>query len=358
VELERSLAITKALADGSRLRVLACLLEGGRYVEELSERLGLAASTVSFHLGKLQQVGLVAKERQQYYTVYRVRPELLDLRLRDLLDTGASERSLQQERTLRYERKVLDAFFDGPCLRRMPAQRKKAAICLRRFAADMEPGRRYPELELNSLIRSRYADYCTVRRRMIEEGMVARHRQVYWLVAPVAPPGGTVGSQEGRTAGTSSPAPGPGVAIPRARPATADVPPTTQQDAPMDKQTRKQLKQAYKLRAPEAGLYGVRNRATGRVLVGSTLNLQGALNRQRFTLETGSHPCVALQQEWERLGPDAFVLEVLETVRPEPGPNPDVDGALAALEQAWIERLSPPSERCYNTNPKIRTQVY
>ena len=55
---EQSIAILKALADQSRLAIVNSLLERSQYVEEIAKRHGLAASTVSFHLRKLEQAGL------------------------------------------------------------------------------------------------------------------------------------------------------------------------------------------------------------------------------------------------------------------------------------------------------------
>ena len=333
MDLERSLKIVKALADSSRLRVLGSLLDGQRYVEELAERLALAASTVSFHLRKLEEAGLVTKQREQYYAVYRSCPELLELRLRELVPTGGAEQSAQQERARRYERKTLQTFFDGERLTRMPAQRKKRRICLQRFADDLEPGRRYVESELNELIARRYEDYCTVRRGLIEEGLAGRCDGVYWL----------------RPAPTTSAA-----SADSGAPASANA----GQEDTMDKQTRKELKQSYKLTERQAGIYCVRNRSTGRLLVGSTVNLRGALNRQRFLLETVCHPCAALEQDWRRLGAEHFDFEVLATVEPSSEPGFDPEAALVELEQAWIAQLQPPSERCYNSSDKIRTLVF
>jgi DNA-binding transcriptional ArsR family regulator len=59
MKTEQSLAIMKALADKSRLAIVNSLLERSQYVEEIAKRHGLAPSTVSFHLRKLEQAGLV-----------------------------------------------------------------------------------------------------------------------------------------------------------------------------------------------------------------------------------------------------------------------------------------------------------
>ena len=63
-------ALLKCLADRSRLRIVRALAAEDLYVELLSERLALAPSTVSFHLRKLAEVGIVSSYRTQYYVMY------------------------------------------------------------------------------------------------------------------------------------------------------------------------------------------------------------------------------------------------------------------------------------------------
>ncbi len=66
MKAEQSLAIMKALADESRLAIVNSLLEHSQYVEEIAKRHDLAPSTVSFHLKKLEQAGLVKSRKEQY----------------------------------------------------------------------------------------------------------------------------------------------------------------------------------------------------------------------------------------------------------------------------------------------------
>jgi hypothetical protein len=100
---------------------------------------------------------------------------------------------------------------------------------------------------------------------------------------------------------------------------------------------RKAMMREYRDTPRQAGIFGVRNTQSGRLLVGSSPNLPGMLNRQRFQLEMGSHPDKELQADWNRLGEDAFTIEVLDEleVGTEPGYDPADD--LAALREAWLE---------------------
>ena len=87
---------------------------------------------------------------------------------------------------------------------------------------------------------------------------------------------------------------------------------------------RKTLIREYKETQQPAGIYRVRNTTAGKSLIGSSVNLPGMLNRQRFQLEHGSHPDRELQSDWKTLGPGAFEFEVLDRLRPrdEPGLRP------------------------------------
>ena len=83
----------------------------------------------------------------------------------------------------------------------------------------------------------------------------------------------------------------------------------------MNQIDRKARMREYKETPRPAGVYRVRNTATGKSLVGSTADLPGMLNRQRFQLEHGSHPDRELQRDWNELGPDAFEFEEFLGVR-------------------------------------------
>lgn len=118
--------------------------------------------------------------------------------------------------------------------------------------------------------------------------------------------------------------------------------------------SKKDIKREYKERPKRAGVFQVKNTANGKVLLGSSLNLDGPLNSHQFMLTIGSHQNKALQQEWKEYGADKFVFEVLEEVRVDDNPNFNLDDELTLLEQIWLEKLQPFGERGYNTSPKIR----
>ena len=64
------MAITKALADEKRVRVLLALQDGELCVCQITELFGLAASTISKHLSILYQAGLVDSRKDGRWIYY------------------------------------------------------------------------------------------------------------------------------------------------------------------------------------------------------------------------------------------------------------------------------------------------
>lgn len=118
--------------------------------------------------------------------------------------------------------------------------------------------------------------------------------------------------------------------------------------------SRQDIKREYRERPRRAGVFQVKNTVNGKVLLGSSLNLEGPLNGHRFMLSIGSHRNKELQKEWNEYGPDAFVFEVLEIVEIKNDPKFDPSDELALLEEIWLEKIQPFGERGYNTDSKIR----
>lgn len=175
-----AIALFKCLADKSRLQILKSLAEEDMYVERLAERLGLSAATVSFHLKKLAEVGAVTSYKTQYYTMYALRAETFSARIIDILREESEEADAQAQRDAAYRQKTIDAFFEYGKLKSIPAQRKKKRIILEEIVKVFEPGRIYPEREVNLIIADVHDDFCTIRRDMISEGLMARDQRGYW----------------------------------------------------------------------------------------------------------------------------------------------------------------------------------
>ena len=117
---------------------------------------------------------------------------------------------------------------------------------------------------------------------------------------------------------------------------------------------KKELLRAYKAHPRPAGIYRITNTATGKALLGSSLNVEGALNGHRFSLSHGSHRNAALQQDWIAYGGEAFAFEIVDVVEVREDPAFDLSAELGVLEELWIAELRPSGERGYNESGRIR----
>lgn len=172
----------KCLADKSRLQILKSLAIEDMYVERLAERLGLSASTISFHLKKLSDAGTVTAYKSQYYMMYSLNKEIFQTNLLEILQQESDEAQKQAQRDANYRQKVIDAFFEYGKLKSIPAQRKKERIVLEVIAEAFDYDRMYSEREVNIIIADFHDDFCTIRRDMIGERLLGRNDMAYWRI--------------------------------------------------------------------------------------------------------------------------------------------------------------------------------
>ena len=81
---------------------------------------------------------------------------------------------------------VLENFVDvAGRLISIPVQRKKRMSVLSWLVEDFQPGRLYPESEVNRIISRRHPDFAALRRYMVDEELLQRRRGVYWRTGSV-----------------------------------------------------------------------------------------------------------------------------------------------------------------------------
>jgi len=136
----------------------------------------------------------------------------------------------------------------------------------------------------------------------------------------------------------------------------------------MNKDQRKQVVANYMEQERVIGVYQITNKVTGRKFIGSTSNMDGAWGRETFELGFGAHKNKDLQSDWNELGSDSFVFEVLDKLKLEEKIKYDYKDVLtpdapegqpaqrlrqyrksvAELEKQWIEQLRNEGVDCYN----------
>lgn len=326
MEIDESLNLIKALADSSRLRIIDSLIEKPQYVEELAQRLGLAVSTVSFHLKKLEAAKLVCKTKEQYYVIFQINKDIFDLTLRELTTFENKEKFIEDERISSYKNKVLSVFFEGGKLLRMPVQYKKRQIVLEEILKKFEPGKEYPEAEVDALIEELYDDYCSVRRYFVDEAMMFRQKGIY----RINPAYNAVNKAESVT-GLKKTKSGLN------KKKIEDI--IYKEGKKMDSAKREELKRSYKLNPPPMGVYQVKNLISGNIFLGSNKNLNAIINRHQFTLRMGQHPIPEIQQTWNESEDKNLVFEIIDKLEFKDDPEYDYTEDLELLEEMWFEKL-------------------
>jgi hypothetical protein len=87
------------------------------------------------------------------------------------------------------ERDVLARFFRGSRLVEIPASASKRAIVLERLVQEFEPGLRYEEQDVNRMLTVFHPDYASLRRHMVNLGLLSRADGVYWRTGGRYEPG-------------------------------------------------------------------------------------------------------------------------------------------------------------------------
>lgn len=213
---------------------------------------------------------------------------------------------MQDERIKKYKEKVLKTFFKKGQLTALPVQHKKKLIILDEFAKKFKPGVRYEEKLVDDLINTIYTDHCTIRRHLIEEGIMKREKQIYWL---------------NKDTGTKM----------------------------IDKNA---LKKQYIQNPPPMGVYKITNKANGKIFIGSHLNVNGRINRHKFALENGFEEIKELLEDYKIFGEANIVFEVIDILKPKDEPGTNYPEELITLEELWQEKLQPYGDKGYNTQIK------
>lgn len=172
---EELVTFFKALADSNRLKIVGLLAEKAYSVEELAALLKLKPSTVSHHLSRLSQAGLVQSHAESYYSVYQLDKQMLEEKRRTMFSQAELSTVAAEVDADAYDAKVIRDFThrDGR-LKTIPAQRKKLDAILRHVVKSFDAGRRYSEKRVNEILSKFHEDTATLRRELVGAGLMQR----------------------------------------------------------------------------------------------------------------------------------------------------------------------------------------
>lgn len=183
-QIDELLTFFKALSDANRLKIVGLLAQRSYSVEELAALLYLRPPTISHHLSKLSEVGLVSARAESYYNLYSLETDALQAMAQRLLAEETLPLITADVDLDAYDRQVINNYSspDGG-LRQIPTKRRKFEAVLRYVVQAFEPDRKYTEKEINEILSEYNVDTAVLRRGMVDNEMMSREPDgsLYWL---------------------------------------------------------------------------------------------------------------------------------------------------------------------------------
>jgi len=173
-ELKRLVGALKVLADASRIRILGILAAGDRTGGELAELCDLRASTVSHHLTRLRELGVVSVRAQGSSKLYSLDADALAALQQPLREPARMAELVPEARDGSFERKVMEAFVDGQQLTKIPSSRKKREVILGWLVLDFAVEEPVSEATVNERLQRHHWDSATLRRELVGGGWMSR----------------------------------------------------------------------------------------------------------------------------------------------------------------------------------------
>jgi hypothetical protein len=182
-----SLIVTAAglvglLAEPERLAVVAAVVLGAQSPAAVVEATGLGSREVAravqrLHAGGLLSIvdGRLAVDVEVFKAAARAAAPAPVPEDHGVSDPGAAS--------------VLRVFIRNGRLVSIPASRGKRLVVLEHLAMGFEPGIRYPEREVDALLRAWHDDYAALRRYLVDEGLLGREAGEYWRTGGWIDPG-------------------------------------------------------------------------------------------------------------------------------------------------------------------------
>jgi hypothetical protein len=192
------LTALRALADPTRLRLAGRLADKPATESDLAADLGLPGATVRRQLAKLVDAGLVATTDDDHGVRHALRPEAIGALGRRLAALEPDARSdagpgvgPAVEPLPADVAHVLRGFFEADRLTTIPATEAKRLIVLR-YLRDrcFTEDRPYPEKEVNQRLAIFHSDVASLRRYMVDAGLLTRAAGEYRV------PEGTTGPRQ------------------------------------------------------------------------------------------------------------------------------------------------------------------
>jgi hypothetical protein len=165
----KAATLSGLLGDDERLRVVAAIALGARTVDDVARSGDLEPQEVRRALPRLISAGVVEDQDGLRVDVAAFREAARDRppRQRDLPDATPEQAQ------------VLRNFVEEGRLRAVPVRAAQRRVVLEYLAERFDDGVEYPEAEVNELLSRFHADYASLRRFLVDEGLLTRQAGRY-----------------------------------------------------------------------------------------------------------------------------------------------------------------------------------
>lgn len=163
------------LADEDRRRVVAALVLGADSLDAVMAATELDERRTMRALGRLTKAGLVEFDPET--SAYLLLAQAFQRAARAEADPPPP--SQFPERSGR-ERRILDKAFLNGRLTRIPSKWSDRLVVLDEVAQRFEPGHHYTERQVNATLSTLFDDTATLRRYLVDAGMLDRAEGEYW----------------------------------------------------------------------------------------------------------------------------------------------------------------------------------
>ncbi len=165
------------LAEEARLRCLAAVVLGATAPREVAERAGLDLRAAVKALERLAAAGLVVTSAGGGLVV---RADRFQRAARDAARDRAEVQPEDFGATPAQALVLRNFVTAGGRLASIPTSRSKRRVVLDFLAARFEPGRVYPEPDVNAVLAAVHPDHAALRRYLVDEGFLERRDGFYW----------------------------------------------------------------------------------------------------------------------------------------------------------------------------------
>jgi hypothetical protein len=188
IDERRSLMMSlQALLDLEMLGVIAALVNGERSLPELSNQFKTTPSLSRGPIGRLIFLEIIEVRHTDGMVFCRLNKErfhtlngMVQRLSKELFAGDRPATPVDAAQLAEQDRKILQSCFRGDQLYEIPSSPRRLELVLHWLVEQFEMERRYPEKEVNAILKRYHPDFATLRRHLIDHALMERENNVYW----------------------------------------------------------------------------------------------------------------------------------------------------------------------------------